>query len=554
MFDNKNFVLSLLKCALDENLYGKRKRDTKLEAVENFRPALVGEYGLGVPDAPILLDWLEVNKPVKAAAEKRAKAETKPAASTMAGNETRDRDNIAIIQGSKFIVTSAQNNTLPSSVLKQLISAASDLEAQLVILPTYYNRKAFSATAEDENEYFDNAVKPYLIESDHWLGGENVVKVAAQAIVPLTTKQPINAAQTLNNGELVTIVGHPKQQQKTLLRMAGEEIKTAWSTASCTSFNYLRGRAGSEAENFHAFGGVLVEIIGGKAFCTNLCQSQDGSLMFYDQDGELYSYGYSSKFHRPLVTVGDSHFEVFDKNCFASVCRLIERTKAKQANLHDIAHFASRSHHAVGSSSHWYKNKAVSILDELKFIIGKVNEYAKICDIYIVESNHNAAVDIWLNNQQTAQNITYDTNNSKLFYLLKYLVCEAIDEGNSFNGLELSFKNADLVGLETLAENVRFGKAHIPEIHHNTDFCSHGHKGANGAAKGLTTGKISQSMVLGHTHSPEISYMTSRGGIVTQGTTAKMDQGYNRGGGSSWGQASAITHMNGITQIHFHAL
>lgn len=538
---------ALLKAAIDVNFYGKRKRDTKLECIEDLPQ--FSDF-----EAAEMVDWLEDNKPVKPAATKRAQASNRLSASVMQGNETRQRDNIAVIEGNCFIVTSAQNNTVASSILDQLKRASKQLGAQLLIMPTYYNKKAFSATAENEDEYFESSIKPYLIENDHWLGGENIVKLAAQANIPLTAKQPINAAQTLNNGELVTIVGHPKIQQKTLLKMAGEEIKTAWSTGSCTQFNYLRGRAGSEAENAHGFGATLVEIDDqGKAFCTNIVQSYDGSLMFFDHYHNYHQFDITSSL-APVVVVGDSHFEVFDSECFSNVCDLLINTSAKMAVLHDICHFSSRSHHNVGTGSHWYKNQGSSILKELSFIIDKVNIYAGICDIYICESNHNNAVDIWLDSQATTHNITYDTTNSKLYYLLKYLVCEAIDNGESFKGLELAFKNADLAGLPKLADNVRWGSAHIPEVHYNCALESHGHKGANGAAKGLTTGRIAQAMCLGHTHSPEISYMTSRGGIATQGTTAKMDQGYNRGGGSSWGQASLVLHSNGIAQQFFHAL
>jgi len=497
----------LIAAASDLNFYGKRLREKQLAVIENIQANMPDLKSFEVGD---LADLVKAEKPEKPKAQKAASNKLDP--KVMLGNETRQRDNIEVLEGTKFIVSAAQNNTLPSSVLKQLKTAASELGAKLVIMPMFYNKKAFSATAEDESE-------------------------------------------TLNNGELVTIVGHPKQQQRTLLRMAGEPIKTAWTTASCTVFNYLRGRAGSEAENFHAFGGTLVEIIDGNAFCTNLCQSQDGSLMFYDHACELWAYGATDQTkQRPIVTVGDSHFEMFDPECYESVKSVLETTNAKLAVLHDIAHSESRNHHSINKSSHWYKMKETSIFNELKFIIERVNEYAEICDIYLVQSNHNAVIDGWLDSQQTANNIMFDTTNSKLFYLMKYLVCEAIDHGENPAGLTLAFSNADLTGLPELASNVRWGAAHIPEIHYNVDYCSHGHKGANGAAKGLTGGKISQSMCLGHTHSPEISYMTSRGGITTQGTTAKMDQGYNRGGGSSWGQASSITHANGITQQYFHAL
>lgn len=543
---NDTLKATLLTLALDANFYGKRLKDKKLELVE----ALPEFKKFNAND---LVDWLNNNKPAKPASKKREC--NKQAASTMTGNETRQRDNIAVIEGSRFIVTSAQNNSVPASVLAQLEMLALRLDAQLIILPTYYNKKAFSATVESEDEFFDEAIKSYLILDDHWLGFENGVKVAAQANIPLTAKQPINAAQTLNNGELVTIVGHPKIQQRTLLRMAGEDIKTAWSTGSCTAFNYLRGRAGSEAENYHGFGGLLVQISDDdKCFVTNLTQSQDGSIMFMDYDQRLNTIGCEYEPSAPVVVVGDSHFEQFDSLCFEQVKQLLINSEAKLAVIHDAAHSESRNHHNVGKGSHWYKSKDTSIFIELKFIIDRINDYANICSVYLVESNHNAVIDGWLDSQATSNNIMFDTVNSKLFYLLKYLVCEAIDNKQDHKALMVAFENADLTGLPPLADNVQWGSAHIPEVHYNVGVESHGHKGANGAAKGLTNGKISQSMVLGHTHSPEISYLTSRGGILTVGHTAAPDQGYNRGGGSSWAQSSSIIHANGIPQQFFHNL
>lgn len=536
---------ALLKAAQDVNFYGKRKRDTKLECIED----LTQFKGF---EASFLVDWLEDNKPVKPTAAGRTSS--KLDANIMRGNETRTRDTLKVIGGDCFIVTSAQNNTQAASVFSQLQQLAEQLNAQLLVLPTYYNKKAFSASVEDDSEYFDEEIKPYLLDNDAWLHAENCVKLAAQASAPLTAKQPINMAVTLNNGELCTIVGHPKIQQKTLLKMAGEEIKTAWTTGSCTQFNYLRGRAGSEAENAHGFGATLVQIDPlGKPFCTNIVQAEDGSIMFLDYKHELYQLNVQT-YNDPIVTVGDSHFEMFDPQCYDQVSQLLKNSGCKLAVLHDIAHSESRNHHNINKSSHWYKAKQTSIFDELKFIIECVNGYAEICDLYLVQSNHNAVIDGWLDSQTVASSIMFDTTNSKIFHLLKYLVCEAIDNNENHAGLILAFENADLTGLPELAKNVRWGSAHIPEVHYNVAFESHGHKGANGAAKGLTTGRIAQSMCLGHTHSPEISYMTSRGGIVTQGTTGKMDQGYNRGGGSSWAQASLITHSNGITQQFFHNL
>jgi len=555
MFKNEKFTKALQKQSIDSNLLGKRLRDKKLETAENFRPFLLGLFGIGVPEAGDLVDWLEQNKPEKPEKIAKVRKANKPSAKTMAGNENRTRDTLQVIEGDVFIITSAQNNTSVSSVFKQLKQAAIDLNAQLLVMPSYYNKKAFSASVEGgEDEFFADDVKPYLIELDSWLHGENVVKIAAQSAIPLTAKMPINSAQTLNNGELCTIIPHPKCQQRTLLKMAGEAIKTAWTSASCTQFNYIRGRAGSEAENVHSFGGVLVEIINGKPFTTNIIQSQDGSLMFFDHRLTLFSYNTVNEDY-PIVVVGDSHFEVFDPIVFADVKNVLERTGAKMAVCHDIAHSESRNHHNIAKGSHWYKAKNTSIFNELKFVIDRVNEYAELVDdLYLCQSNHNAVIDGWLDSQNTANTIMYDTVNSKLYHLMKYLVCEAIDHGDPHAGLMLAFENADLTGLPVLAENVRWGAGHIPEVHYNVEYNTHGHKGANGAAKGLTTGKISQSMCLGHTHSPEIAYMTGRGGITTQGTTAKMDQGYNRGGGSSWAQASSITHSNGITQQYFHAL
>jgi hypothetical protein len=529
-------LAAILKIANDFNYYGKRIRDSRLEVTEGIVKSLALTL-----DAVYLMEYLNETKPEKV--EKKRADSNKLAASTMLGNETAQAQNLPTITGRKFVITTAQNNTLPASIFSLLEKASIDLQAELIVMPCHYNKNAFSAAVDDENEFFDPAFQPYLLKADSWLFEEQFARLSMVRIIP-TVKYPVNSAQQANTGELITIVASPKQQLRTLPSLAGDAIKEAWSTGCSTQYNYTDTKAGRDAQPDHVFGGILVEILPDETIAvTNLRQADDGSLVFIDSDCTRYAYNETIP-QKPVAILGDLHCEMFDPESWRKSISWLQGINPQLIAAHDVLHFSTRSHHNRSDSKHLYKTRNESVFNDLKQVIDQLNELANIAPVYVVESNHNSAIDNWLSDTGGSR-IAFDTHNAKIYYLLNWLVCDSLDNGVDKNALQIALENCDLTGLPEMSPKIYFGSMDESEKHFGYDLSHHGHKGQNGSMGSHNLlHKWQLKLVTGHTHSPAIT-----GSVLTVGLVARMKQGYNKGGASSWQQSNGIVHSNGVAQI-----
>lgn len=518
--------------ATDHNYYGKKLRDKKLQIAEK----ILAETGLvGQVEPAFLVAWLDTEKPAKPAKQaKQAKADSKPAADTLAaGHSTRQA--LPLIQtGDRVIVTSAQNNTeINREAWEALQAFAGQMQAQILILPVFYNKNAFSAAKESENEYFAEALRPYMVLQDSAIFDGLVTLAASAAVVP-TAKLPVNAASTLNAGELVTLVGSPKQQLKTLVSSPSLPTREAWATGTVTNLNYTRSRAGSEASADHVFGAVLLDIdVSGTIYSSNLVY-KNGTIQHYLNDDQA------------VFVLGDLHCEMKDPENWDRTLDLLDFCKPSLIVVHDILHFSTRSHHNRNDGKHLYQTKDQLVIDDLKTVIVDLNTLAEFAPVYVVESNHNSALDNWLHD--LSYNPKRDPHQAKFYYLLNWLVCDALDTGSAAGqlALQVALENLDkFEDFPELSDRIEFGRMDQSFTRYGYELSAHGHKGQNGSAG--STGLFSRwglPMVTGHTHSPALI-----GSCITVGVTASLQQGYNRGGGSSWQQSHAAILPNGSAQI-----
>lgn len=560
---SKKQAPEVLALANLRNFFRKRKQDSRLEVAESIISAL----NLKIEALP-LCDWLDAEKATQDAQqeEKPAKKSRKMPVDTMTGSTAAKAELMPVIETDQpVIVTSAQNNTEVTPVFNQLKALAEHLGAKLIILPVYYNKNAFDPHEESEQESFSTELRPYLVEDDAWLYARDCVRLAATAAVLPTAKMPINAAAMLNAGELFTMVASPKQQYKTLPTLRKDRTPKAWTSASCTGFNYKRGRAGIEAETEHVFGGTLfTRDDSGAVNSTNIRQARDGSIMLYVQEIQQYihidhqcrvSSCYSQDIERlseviqpPAVKLGDLHCEMYDPKQWSLALDFVKQVKPIFVAVDDVAHFSTRSHHNRNDSKHLYATRHESVENDLLQVINQLNELAELAPVYCTESNHNSAIDNWLND--TGVKIDYDSHNAKLYHLLKWLVMETLDSGETEkNALQVALEHADLTKLPPLSDRVTFGRMDKPKIGYIYDFSQHGHKGQNGTAGNPNQLKrLNIPLVTGHTHSPSI--LGGNGASVfTTGVTAKLNQGYNRGGASGWDHAHVMEHSNGECQL-----
>lgn len=512
----------------DLNFYGKRKRDSKLEVAEKILTEL-GDKG----EPADLVDWLILNKPEKA--PKRTTASAKPAANTMVAGHDELPALPVIADSDLILVVGVQNNTPPNmEAWNALLIFAQSIDARIICLPIYYNKNAFSPSVEDEGERFDPAFHPYLLTEDTDLFFNGGVTLRPSAAINPTAKIPINAAASLNAGELATVVPSPKQQLRTLPRSPSMPVKEAWSTGVMTQINYTRSRAGAEAGADHTFGGILFDLVA------------DDSIMSRNiefLDGEIYDYAYSESSN--VMVLGDLHSEMKDPDCWDLTLEMVRNSGSELIAVHDILHFSTASHHNRNDGKHLYQTRDRQVVDDLLQVIDDLNELAEFAPVYVVESNHNSALDNWLHD--IGYNPKRDPRQAKIYYLLNWLVCDSIDnDPDPKNALQVAFENLDrFQDFPELSDRVVFGDMDKSFFQYGVDLSQHGHKGQNGSAGNTALfSKWRVPMVTGHTHSPAIM-----GKVLTVGVTASLKQGYNRGGASSWRQSHGYVFPNGAKQI-----
>jgi hypothetical protein len=238
---------------------------------------------------------------------------------------------------------------------------------------------------------------------------------------------------------------------------------------------------------------------------------------------------------------------MYDPKQWQIALDFVKNTKPLFVAVDDILHFGVRGHHQRNDSKHLYATRNERVENDLLQVINQLNELAQYAPVFVTESNHNSSLDIWLSD--TSVKIDYDSHNAKIYHLIKWLVMDTLDSGiNDQNALEVALKHANLTTLPALADNIEFGRMDVSKIGYKYDFSQHGHKGQNGSAGSPNQIKRwNIALVTGHTHSPHI-IGGSQSAIFTTGVTARLKQGYNRGGASSWDHAHVMEHSNGECQ------
>lgn len=524
----------IIKAAQDENFFGKRLRSKKLALAE----MIIADLEIKSTEQGELVDWLDAHKPVKA---KKAKAEKVNVEPIVEGTEQLTDETIKVLPYGTYLVTTVQNNTTPSTSFSNLQVLAASLQANIIALPMQYNAKAYSAAVKESRPHFDPIFNQYLQHSDCWIGERGAVKLVPTASVLPTAKMPINACASLNNGENITIIAGAKLQAKTLPRLQGGDPRWCYVTGASTSFNYTDTRAGREAQQSHDFAAILINVdeSGLITHCT-IKADDKGSLYFGDNfycDGTEYD-----REQDPFAVLGDLHSEMKDQFVWDRTIEWLESVKPCGIAVHDVFHMMSRNHHNRKSGKFLFSMQDRTVLDDLKEVVNSINELASIAPVYIVESNHDDALDQWLD--ATDYNPSLDQLNAKLYHFLKYSLYQSMEEGEDLKALELALR--ELVGtLPQLHNDVEFGRAHVQHVVYGYDVSQHGHNGSNGSRGNVgLLSKMQVKMVTGHTHSPTIL-----NGLFTVGVTAKLDQGYNRNGFSSWDHANVLIQPNGECQM-----
>lgn len=537
---SKEVQATIIKLAGDVNFWGKRLRPVKLEICDSILVDL--EISQTVIESGALCDWLLENKPMpKAKAAKAAKVEEE-LVPTFSGSLTgRDTDTM---EDGTYLITAAQNNTLPHASFESLKTYARLNGVELLVMPIKYT--TVLQGRERKEPRFDKAFDGFMLkDTDTWLGGEGCVLVANSAQILPTAKQPINAAERLNTGESITMVASPRRQMKTLSRQKNGSHRWVYSTGISTLKHYTDSRAGAEAESEHCYGGVLVTVLDGLITHRRLVADEAGIII---DSGMVYAgtdcFTYSEEFEqRPVIVLGDLHCEKMCDDSFKRALNFIVANDPQLVVLHDSLDFMSLNHHNRDDWTHLFAMQDRTVLDDLADVINYLNKLANEAPLFIVESNHDLAIHSWLVDNR--YDVRKDAKNARTYHALMLAYIDSINDGcyGDFAKMDLCLK-ALADELPELSDNITFGKIDEENLCFGYDVGMHGHVGTGGArGSAVSFKKMRIKTVTGHTHSPFEDHNT-----VVVGVTGSMEMGYNKGG-TTWDRANAIVYPNGTHQL-----
>ncbi|APT41051.1 putative A1 protein [Klebsiella phage vB_Kpn_IME260] len=537
---------AILTAANNLNFWGKRLRAKKLEICDELSKE---HYGTAKHSSEIC-DWLDNNKPVKPAAEKRAQRvaveDSRPVA---AGQLNSSVESWKVIPGRRFLLTSIQNNTFPhANFWKTLQEAAKYLGATLLVSKYAYNKKGFQNGQGNDELKYDDAFSDFICDENVFLGNrETGFAFMAEINILPTADFPLSGF-----GETATAyglkglaIGHAKITAESVPAMKGDTVRRMYSTGTATLKNYIQQKAGQKAEALHNYGALLVEIDDNGNFFARQLETMDESGMFYDLNHKFtVNGGEEVTGHVAALQYGDIHAEKLDHAVAAasweynpSGTALVDILRPRYQIVHDVHDFTSRNHHNRASGVFLAKQYAAGrdkVIDDL-IDTGRVLEQMEreFSQTVIVESNHDLALSRWLDDSKA--NIQQDPANAHLYYRLNAAIYEAIEnKDDTFNVLDYALRNVagcDFAAIFlTTDESMKIA---------GIECGSHGHNGINGARGNPKGFRKLGKMNTGHTHTPSIY-----GGVYTAGVAGSLDMGYNIGA-SSWSQTHLITYENG---------
>lgn len=417
-----------------------------------------------------------------------------------------------------FLISWAQNATpLHKNFMKNLKAYAKDLDAGIHVIAGRYNNPT-SVFADKDKDWWAPEVVPYLDAARHNL--HKYLQVLSDVKIPPTGSTPLSGLNSLTGLESC-IVGHPRQQVKSLPILDGYPHKLLLSTGSVTVANYTDSKSGKKGEFHHSIGFVIVELDGENFHIRQVSADEDGN--FYDlfkrvKDGVVGDNVEGAE----AAVLGDIHIAHNDAEATALSFKLLDEMKPNHTMIHDIIDCESISHHEENDPFRIMQkeeNGTGDLKKELETMLQWVEARLKY-NLVIVRSNHDDFLDRWLKSVDWRKarnkrmflygaNILANEPVAQKKGVISFLIENAFGEKVTTLGLDDSYRVLDW------------------------ELGVHGHVGANGSRGGHNQYKnMNTKMITGHTHSP------NRGdGHMTVGTLSGLRVGYNKGA-SSWMHAN----------------
>jgi hypothetical protein len=469
--------------------------------------------------------------------------ETAPAGTMEAPDERRETTDCKT-----FVFTSAQSCTaLNQPFFDALLRYCDAREAELHVSRFTYNKETYgsksikpgSAEASDGDEvWFDPQISPYIsdvslqVTPDLIFCGE--LNILPTRINPLSSFK--NYTRTASG-----IIPHAKMCMESVPTMKNDPAKFLYTTGTVTARNYIQKAAGQVADFHHVFGALVVEVDdNGTWWARQLNADKSGG--FYDLGAywtEAGRYSYETlRVH--AITHGDIHMDKLERDLVPAVWGaggIVDTLQPREQFFHDTIDFSPRNHHNIKDPHflHAQHVQGKSSVEREFAAAGSFLSYVAYrpwSTHFIVVSNHDQALGIWLRNTSALT----DPENVRFWHQQNTWCYTEREAGN----VPHPFTHAltEHLSSQFMQSCVFLQEDDSYKILGEIEGGLHGHLGPNGARgspKNLrTVGKANT----GHTHSAGITE-----GVYTAGVYGKLDMGYNTGL-SSWSHSLIVTYAN----------
>lgn len=448
---------------------------------------------------------------------------------------------IKTLPGNRFILTSAQNNTLVhTKFLDSLETMAKRIGATIVVGTFSYNANGGQQNLQKGNgDWFDDRIKQYIVDEPIQLA-DDLIWCGELNVLP-TAVNPLSGFHSYTKSAS-GIIPHAKVQLESLPTAKHDPCRMLYTTGAVTQRNYLQKKAGQKASFHHIFGALIVEIDkDGDWFVRQLIADTE-SGEFYDLETLYKPDGYSVAHRVEAINWGDIHAEKYDAKVFAASFgdkgSMIDSLMPRYQLVNDVLDMSARNHHNI-NDPYFKFAQYMHGTDWVEADIGMVSNvldmmHRSYCQTVIVESNHDLALQRWL---KTADYKT-DPANALFFLDCQLETYKAIaNKSLTFSVFKyaLTKQNPKLANVRFLRTDESFVVCGDGGI----ECGSHGHLGNNGARGSINSyQKLGSRHNIGHSHSAAI-----KDGVYQAGVTASLDMGYNKGG-SSWSHSHIVTYVN----------
>ena len=449
-----------------------------------------------------------------------------------------------VVKGKKFVITSAQNNTLVhEEFFNSLQNYCEEEDAELMVSCFHYNKSGFQ-NGPREDSWFDSRIKEFMVNESVQLA-EGLVLCGELNIIP-TAVNPISGLHNYTGSDSA-IIPHAKLQLESVPTPKHDAAKLMYTTGTLTQMNYVQQKSGQKAAWHHSFSALVVEVDEEGDWFVRQLNAESANGCFYDLEW-YYTPSGKSEVAKNITGIqfGDVHRDKLTK-AISDICwgnpttSIAASLDPDYIFLHDVHDHARRNHHSMKDPYFLFRQfagKSESVREEVGRTVELLHDMAAYrAEVVVVESNHDLALERWLKEQ----NYKNDPVNAVFFLEMQLQNYYAMERGESLQ----TFKTACELVSDSEFENVTFLKTDESFRLHGIEMGQHGHLGINGSRPSLSTFlKQGIKFNIGHSHSANI-----KDGVYQAGACVLVeDAGYAQGGGS-WSVSHIITYANGKRTI-----